>query len=78
MTTPDEQSDAAGAPEQRGSWVVFATMGMTVASCVAAGVVLGIWLDSLLHCSPLLLFVGLLLGIGAAAASVISQIRRFL
>ena len=78
MTTPDEQSEGTVAPDQRASWMVFATMGMTVASCVAAGVILGIWLDSLLHCSPLLLFVGLLLGIGAAGASVVSQIKRFL
>ena len=58
--------------------MAFATMGMTVAACVALGVVGGIWADALLHTSPVLLFVGLLLGCVVAAASVVSQIRRFL
>jgi len=53
-------------------------MGMSVAGCVAVGVVMGIWADSTLHTAPLLLFVGLLLGCLAAGASVVSQIRRFL
>ena len=76
MTTPDDSS-----PEDtsaRSSWMAFATMGMSVAGCVAVGVVLGIWADSTLHTAPLLLFVGLLLGCLAAGASVVSQIRRFL
>ena len=43
MTTPDEPSASdAPAPAQKSSWMAFATMGMTVASCVALGVILGI------------------------------------
>jgi F0F1-type ATP synthase assembly protein I len=71
MTPPDD-------PERTGSWAAFATMGLTVAVCVGVGVVAGIWADSVLGTSPLLLFVGLLLGCAVATASVISQIRRFL
>lgn len=79
MTTPDEPSAPDDvAPSQRSSWMAFATMGMTVASCVALGVVVGIWADSQLHTAPLFLFVGLILGCVVAGASVVSQIRRFL
>jgi len=53
-------------------------MGMTAAVLVAAGLLLGIWLDSVLGTSPLLLFVGLLLGCGAAVATLVTQVRRFL
>ena len=78
MTAPDAPSEQPETPEGRSSWMAFATMGMTVASCVAAGVLLGIWADSAWGTSPLMLFVGLLIGIGAGGASVVSQIRRFL
>ena len=76
MTTPEDSSpeDASA----RSSWMAFATMGMSVAGCVAVGVVLGIWADSTLHTAPLLLFEGLLLRCLAAGATVVSQIRRFL
>ena len=58
--------------------MAFATMGLTVAACVALGVLGGIWADALLHTAPILLFVGLLLGCSVAATLVVSQIRRFL
>ena len=79
MTTPDEHSASdTPTPAQRSSWMAFAAMGMTVASCVALGVILGIWADSQFHTAPIFLFVGLLLGCAVAATSVVSQIRRFL
>jgi F0F1-type ATP synthase assembly protein I len=79
MTTPDESSEAdTSTPAQRSAWMAFAAMGMTVASCVALGVIVGIWADARLHTAPIFLFVGLLLGCVVAAASVVSQIRRFL
>jgi F0F1-type ATP synthase assembly protein I len=71
VTPPDESDTSA-------SWANFATMGMTVAACVAIGVLLGIWADSKLHTSPLLLFIGLIVGCVVATVLVISQIRRFL
>lgn len=71
MTPPDESDGSA-------SWAAFATMGLTVAACVAIGVLLGIWADSKFHTAPLLLFVGLVVGCVVATFAVISQIRRFL
>jgi ATP synthase protein I len=56
----------------------FAGMGTTVAGCVAAGVVLGILADNHFHTSPAFLIVGLVVGVGAAVASVVGQIKRFL
>ena len=53
-------------------------MGLSVAVCVALGVVLGILGDSWLHTSPIMLFVGLLGGLLAATWMVIVQVRRFL
>ena len=62
MKKPEEQSpserDGTAAP----SWTAFVSMGMTVAICVAAGVLLGIWLDSVAKTSPLFLFLGLVAG----------------
>jgi ATP synthase protein I len=53
-------------------------MGLSAAVCVAAGVVLGLWLDSVFHTAPALLLVGLALGLATAALSVIKQIRTYL
>ena len=39
---------------------------------------LGIVADGRLHTSPLFLLLGLLLGVGAAVATVVAQVRRFL
>ena len=41
-------------------------------------VVLGLWADSAWHTAPILLVVGLVLGLAAAAASVVAQIRKYL
>jgi F0F1-type ATP synthase assembly protein I len=53
-------------------------MGLSAAVCVAAGVLLGLWLDDTLHTAPALLLVGLALGLATAALSVIKQIRTYL
>ena len=58
--------------------VAFLGMGLSAAVCVAIGVGLGLWADSAWHTAPALLIVGLLLGVGAAAAMVVGQIRRYL
>jgi F0F1-type ATP synthase assembly protein I len=58
--------------------VAFAVMGTTIASCVAVGVLLGIWADSLWHTAPVFLLIGLLLGSLAAVVSVVKQVRRWL
>lgn len=53
-------------------------MGTAAAACVGVGVALGVWGDDTWHTAPLLLVIGLLLGLTAAVASVVSQIRRYL
>jgi F0F1-type ATP synthase assembly protein I len=53
-------------------------MGTSAAACVGVGVGLGVWADSAWHTAPALLMVGLLLGLAAAVASVVSQIRKYL
>lgn len=56
----------------------FAAMGTTIASCVAVGVVLGLYADHLWHSAPWGLFLGIVLGTVAAVASVVKLVRRFL
>jgi ATP synthase protein I len=58
--------------------VAFLGMGLSAATCVGVGVVLGVWGDSAWHTAPALLVVGLLLGLAAAVASVVAQIRKYL
>lgn len=58
--------------------VAFLGMGLSSAVPVAIGVVLGIWGDRTWHTAPALLVVGLLVGLGAATASVVAQIRKYL
>ena len=56
----------------------FAAMGTTIASCIAVGVLLGLYADHLWHCAPAGLLIGIVLGAVAAIASVVKLVRRFL
>ena len=56
----------------------FLGMGTSAAVLVAVGVVLGLWGDNAWHTSPILLMVGIVLGLAAAVASVVTQIRKYL
>jgi F0F1-type ATP synthase assembly protein I len=56
----------------------FLGMGMAAAVCVAIGVAFGVWGDSTWHTSPLLLFIGLGLGLLAAVLLVVTQIKEYL
>ena len=47
-------------------------------SAWGSALVLGLWADSAWHTAPVLLVVGLVLGLAAAAASVVAQIRKYL
>ena len=76
MTPPSDPSGSA--PKPLPGATAFLGMGLSVAGCVAVGVFLGIWLDSLVHSSPVFLVAGLVLGLAAAVATVVSQVRRFL
>ena len=76
MTPPPVPSGST--PKPLPGATAFLGMGVSVAGCVAVGVFLGIWVDSLVHSSPVFLVVGLVLGLAAAVATVVSQVRRFL
>ncbi|MHB8379170.1 MAG: AtpZ/AtpI family protein [Acidimicrobiales bacterium] len=56
----------------------FATMGTTIAGCLAVGVVLGLWADHVWHSAPWGLLIGIVLGTVAAVTSVVKLVRRFL
>jgi F0F1-type ATP synthase assembly protein I len=58
--------------------VAFAAMGTTLASCLAVGVVLGLYLDHLWNLAPWGLLIGIVLGTVAAVASVVQLVRRYL
>jgi F0F1-type ATP synthase assembly protein I len=75
---PPSQPGAESAPAPLPSAVVFLGLGTAVAACVGLGVLLGVWLDGRVHSSPLFLVLGLLLGVCAAVATVVTQVRRFL
>jgi F0F1-type ATP synthase assembly protein I len=53
-------------------------MGVSIALCIAIGLVVGVWLDSVTHLSPLFSLVGLLVGVLFAVATAYVQIKKFL
>lgn len=69
-----EKSNAKDLP----GLAAFAAMGTTIASCLAVGVLFGLYLDHLFHSAPVGLLVGIVLGTVAAVASVVKLVRRYL
>ncbi len=65
-------------PKELPGALAFVGMGTTIAACVGIGVALGILGDDQFHTSPVLLIVGLVLGVAAAVAAVVAQARHFL
>jgi len=53
-------------------------MGGTAGGCIAVGVGAGYWIGSAVHAETVAVFVGLGLGILAAAVSVWVTIKRYL
>jgi hypothetical protein len=80
MTEPEpERPDEPSAPiKPLPSAVAFLGMGTSAAGCVAVGVVLGVIGDRTWHTAPLCFVIGLVIGLAAAVASVVAQIRRYL
>ncbi len=85
MTEPIEEPHDQGEPDRfhrptrdLPGVAVFATMGMTIALCEAAGVALGLWIDHALNIAPGGLLFGVVLGTVVAVLSVVKQVRRFL
>jgi hypothetical protein len=75
---PPPGPPGTGEPKPLPGAVAFLNMGLAAAVCVGVGLLLGLWGDSAWHTSPVLLVVGLLLGLAVAAASVVAQIRKYL
>lgn len=57
--------------------VALISLGTTIAACVGLGLWLGILADGALHSSPICMVAGLLLGVAAAVASTVAQVRRY-
>ena len=53
-------------------------MGLSAASTVGAGVVLGYLADAHWHTSPWCLLAGIAVGLSGAVASVVALIKRYL
>ena len=58
------------------SFSFLSQIGITIIACVAVGILLGKFLDSLLGTSPWLLLVFTLLGIASAFKSIIDQAKK--
>jgi F0F1-type ATP synthase assembly protein I len=83
LSTPDSAPDSnktPKVPDESGlpGLAAFAVMGTTIATCIAVGVVLGLWADGTWHTSPAGLLLGIVLGTVAAVVSVVQQVRRYL
>jgi F0F1-type ATP synthase assembly protein I len=60
------------------SWSDLLGIGIASALILAVGFGLGWWLDKLLHTSPTLVLVGILLGVVGAGSYTVIQIRKYL
>jgi F0F1-type ATP synthase assembly protein I len=49
----------------------FVAVGSTIVGSIVFGLLLGLWLDGVAGTSPLFLLLGLLVGIGGAAAALV-------
>ncbi|HKL00025.1 MAG TPA: AtpZ/AtpI family protein [Desulfotignum sp.] len=49
----------------------FASLGISVALSIFIGLGLGLWLDKKFETTPVLMFVGLLFGIGAGFSNIV-------
>ncbi|MGH8961238.1 MAG: AtpZ/AtpI family protein [Jatrophihabitantaceae bacterium] len=60
------------------SWSNLLSIGTVSALVLIAGIALGWWLDGLLDTAPILVLVGLVVGIAGAIGNFVVQIRKFL
>ncbi|HJQ43839.1 MAG TPA: AtpZ/AtpI family protein [Jatrophihabitantaceae bacterium] len=65
-------------PRETPGWSTLLGIGSASAALMAAGVLLGWWLDGVLGTSPVLLLVGIALGIAGGICYTAVQIRPFL
>ena len=60
------------------SLFTLAGLGISIALCVAGGVVLGLYLDGVTHRSPLFTLLGLVVGVVFAVVTAYVEIKKFL
>ena len=60
------------------SLFTLAGLGVSIALCVAGGVVLGLYLDGVTHRSPLFTLLGLVVGVVLAVVTAYVEIKKFL
>ena len=56
----------------------LAGLGISIALCVAGGVILGLYLDGVTHRSPLFTLSGLAVGVVFAVVTAYVEIKKFL
>ncbi|MFY9782533.1 MAG: AtpZ/AtpI family protein [Acidimicrobiales bacterium] len=84
MSEPTRQGSSDGSDQGKSTLrdlpglAGFAAMGTTLASCLAVGVLLGLYIDHLWNVAPWGLLLGIVLGAVAAVASVVKLVRRYL
>jgi F0F1-type ATP synthase assembly protein I len=72
-------SHAAATPRGRApSGGELAGLSVYLAAAVVIPLVAGLVIDNFLHTGPLLFFIGLLIGIAAGIAVVITRVRQYL
>lgn len=75
----DHPHHAAAAPRRRApSGGELAGLGVFLAAAVVVPLVIGAVLDNVIHTAPLLLFVGLVVGIIAGGAIVYTRFKQYL
>ncbi len=65
-------------PREAPSWSTLLGMGTVSAALFAVGLGLGWWLDSILHTFPVMVLIGIAVGIVAGASYTIVKVRTFL
>lgn len=65
-------------PREIPGWSTLLGIGSVSAATLAAGVLLGWWLDGIVGTSPILLLIGVALGLAGGVCYTAIQIRPFL
>ncbi len=60
------------------SWAGLLSIGTRTALMLGAGIALGWWLDALLHTFPILVLVGIALGLAGGICYTVAEFRKYL
>ena len=64
--------------KQPPSFLSLAGLGLSIALCVAGGVLLGLYVDDKAHTSPVFALIGLLVGVVFAVWLAYTEIKRMM